>query len=245
MAQTSYRNIVILTGAGISQESGLGTFRGPDGLWENVPIEDVATPEGFQRDPVKVLHFYNDRRDGVRNAAPNRAHEAIGRLQRDYAGTLTLVTQNIDHLHEKGGATDVIHMHGEVGKIQCNHCGHVQDHWDSVTIDMACGQCGLDGGLRPHVVWFGEMPLYMDRIYDALAQCDLFISIGTSGNVYPAAGFVMEARRNKAHAVELNLEPSDGASLFIDGYYGLASDVVPAYVEHLLTGTPMPEKFEI
>lgn len=243
MTQTNYQNIVILTGAGISQESGLGTFRGPDGLWEDVPIEDVATPEGFARDPVKVLNFYNDRRDGVRNAPANPAHDAIGTLQQKFEGTLTLVTQNIDHLHEKGGATDVIHMHGEVGKIQCNHCGHVQDHWDALTIDMACGNCGQDGGLRPHVVWFGEMPLYMDRIFDALAGCDLFISIGTSGNVYPAAGFVMEARRGGAHTVELNLEPSDGASLFLEGHYGLASQVVPAYVEHLLNGTPMPNKF--
>lgn len=231
-----FQNIVILTGAGISAESGIQTFRDADGLWTQVNIEDVATPEGFARNPKLVHDFYNARRLKVRAAPCNAAHKALGHLQATHKGGLTLVTQNVDSLHEKGGARDVLHMHGELGKIRCNHCEAVRESWDALSLDLACPQCQQSGGMRPHVVWFGEMPLFMDEIMMKIAQADLFISIGTSGAVYPAAGLVSEARARGAHTVELNLEPSDGAHYFAESHYGPATEVVPAYVEKLLNG---------
>ncbi|MGB0920222.1 MAG: NAD-dependent deacylase [Alphaproteobacteria bacterium] len=231
-----YKNIVILTGAGISAESGIQTFRDADGLWTKVDIEDVATPEGFARNPKLVHDFYNARRLSVREAPHNAAHEALGRLQREHPGEVTLVTQNVDGLHEKGGAPNVLHMHGELGKIRCNHCEAITQSWDELSLNLACTACSQSGGMRPHVVWFGEMPLYMDHIMMKLAAADLFISIGTSGAVYPAAGFVSEARARGAHTVELNLEPSDGAHYFAESHYGPATEVVPAYIEDLLNG---------
>lgn len=229
--------IVILTGAGISQESGLETFRDPDGIWAKVRVEDVATPEAFARDPDAVHAFYNMRRARHRTVAvtPNPAHFALARLEREWPGDMLIVTQNVDSLHERAGSTRLIHMHGVHSKARCNGCGHVVP-WDG---DMStadeCAGCGAPGGLRPHVVWFGEMPLEMDRIQAALSTCDLFISIGTSGNVYPAAGFVKLVRRlGAAHTVEINLEPSRGASQFEESHYGTASTTVPAYVAALL-----------
>jgi NAD-dependent deacetylase len=230
--------IVILTGAGISKESGLDTFRDEDGLWSKVRIEDVATYDAYKRDPVNVLNFYNDRRAGMTggNIRPNAAHEALARLERDWPDEVLLVTQNIDDLHERAGSKNLIHMHGEMAKARCDHCQAVSDWTETLTIELGCGVCGRLGGMRPHVVWFGEMPLDMDRIYGALGRCHLFLSIGTSGNVYPAAGFVEEARRMAgAHTVELNLEPSEGATVFVDKRYGQATDIVPAFVEELLT----------
>jgi NAD-dependent protein deacetylase/lipoamidase len=229
--------IVILTGAGISKESGLDTFRDKDGLWSKVRIEDVATPEAFDRDPTRVHAFYNARRRSMRNpnVQPNAAHRALAELEQNWPGEVLLVTQNIDDLHERAGSRNLIHMHGELLKTRCDHCGTLDARLDDLGIELACARCGEPGGLRPHVVWFGEMPLEMDRIYEALARCDRFISIGTSGNVYPAAGFVQEVRhRRGARTVELNLEPSEGASLFEERHYGPATEIVPAYVRHLL-----------
>jgi len=228
--------IVVLTGAGISRESGLETFRDKDGIWATVRLEDVATPEGFARDPHRVHGFYNARRRGLLDPAvqPNAAHRALAELERRWPGGVLLVTQNIDDLHGRAGSRSLIHMHGELLKARCASCGDVRDHRGDLSVALACGACGETGGMRPHVVWFGEMPLEMERIGAALADCGLFVSIGTSGNVYPAAGFVREARAHGAHTVELNLEPSEGATAFADARYGPATEVVPAFVAELL-----------
>ena len=231
-------HIVILTGAGISKESGLETFRDKDGVWSRVRLEDVARPEGFARDPALVHAFYNARRRGLLDpaVAPNAAHAALARLEREWSGQVLIVTQNIDDLHERAGNANLAHMHGELLKAFCLHCRVVEPCRSDLSKDDVCPNCLRRGGMRPDVVWFGEMPYHMDRIYQALADCDLFVSIGTSGNVYPAAGFVAEARRNGAYAVELNLEPSSGASSFDESIYGPASEVVPEFIDTLLAG---------
>ena len=228
--------IVILTGAGISAESGLGTFRDAGGIWSQFDLNEVATPEGFARNPQLVHDFYNARRANARDAAPNAAHLALGRLVTDGRHTVTLVTQNIDNLHEKGGAGGVIHMHGELFRALCAGCGHRWGAPEVMRPDDACPACG-QAATRPDVVWFGEMPYRMDEIFAALARADLFVAIGTSGNVYPAAGFVMEARAAGAQTLELNLAPSDTASAFHDARYGRAAEVVPAWVDELLKAT--------
>ncbi len=233
------QRIVVLTGAGISKESGLDTFRDAGGIWSRVSLEEVATPEGFRADPAKVQAFYNDRRRQLLQTGvePNPAHAALGRLERAFAGDgreLLLVTQNIDDLHERGGARQVVHMHGELLRARCLHCGGDSAWTADIEPKSLCPTCGTAGRLRPHVVWFGEMPMEMERIYLTLAACDLFVSIGTSGNVYPAAGFVQEARSAGAHTLELNLEPSEGATLFAEARYGPASELVPAWVEEVL-----------
>ena len=230
--------IVILTGAGISAESGINTFRDSGGLWENHRIEDVATPEAFQRDPAGVQAFYNRRREQLRDPAiqPNAAHQALARLEHERPGEVLLITQNVDNLHERAGSGNIIHMHGELLKARCQSTGTLVTVDTDLSVDLQCQVCGMRGCLRPHVVWFGEMPLEMDRIFDALADCERFISIGTSGNVYPAAGFVAEARAHGAHTVELNLEPSEQASAFADQRHGPASKLVPDYVAELLAG---------
>jgi len=237
LLQGNRRALVILTGAGISKESGLDTFRDADGIWAKIRIEDVATPEAFRRDPARVHDFYNSRRRSLLNSnvQPNAAHRAIAILEERWTGDFLLVTQNIDDLHERAGSRKLIHMHGEMFKSRCDLCGEVFRWEDDLSSEMPCHACMRGGGLRPHVVWFGEMPFEMDRVYAALAGASLFISIGTSGNVYPAAGFVREAREMAgARTVELNLEPSEGASLFEERRYGPASDVVPRFVEELL-----------
>ncbi len=226
--------IVILTGAGISAESGLGTFRDEGGLWSQHRIEDVATPEGFARDPLLVQGFYNARRVGAAAAKPNAAHKALARLQRDWSGDVTLVTQNVDDLHEKGGSPQVIHMHGELAGALCAACGHRWRAPAEMAPDESCPACQGPHG-RPDVVWFGEMPYHMDRIYTALAQADLFAAIGTSGQVYPAAAFVQEAASAGAHTVEINLEPSAVTSDFDECRQGAATEAVPAWVEDLLS----------
>ena len=229
--------IVVLTGAGISKESGLDTFRDADGIWAKVDLEDVATPEGFRRNPTMVHDFYNHRRAGLVDPSitPNAAHEAIARLQREWPEKVLLVTQNIDNLHERGGSEHVLHMHGELLKARCEACNGLIDWRETLSQQTSCPLCGSTGGMRPHVVWFGEMPLYMDQIESALARCGLFISIGTSGNVYPAAGFVAQARMaGQAHTVELNLEPSEGATMFHECRHGPATEIVPAFVDELL-----------
>ena len=228
--------IVILTGAGISRESGLATFRDADGVWATVRIEDVATPEAFARDPARVHGFYNARRRGLLDpaVAPNAAHGALARLEREWRGPVLLVTQNIDDLHERAGSRRLLHIHGELLKARCAACGFVAPWREDLALHTACPACATVGRMRVHVVWFGEMPFAMDEVYAALAACGMFVSIGTSGAVYPAAGFVAEARAAGAHTIELNLEPSEGASLFADSTYGRASAVVPAFVDRLL-----------
>ncbi|MGR6981060.1 Sir2 family NAD+-dependent deacetylase [Testudinibacter sp. P27/CKL/0425] len=226
--------IVVLTGAGISAESGIRTFRAADGLWEDHRIEDVATPEGFQRDPALVQRFYNQRRQQLQQAdiQPNAAHYALAELEQKFAENLLVVTQNVDNLHERAGSQNLIHLHGELLKVRCVGCGTVYAWQREVTPSDCCAKCGQ--GLRPHIVWFGEMPFQMERIYRALQHCDYFISIGTSGNVYPAAGFVEEANFANATTVELNLEPSKGRTAFQQAEYGLASEIVPAYCRRLI-----------
>lgn len=232
MKPHKYKSIVILTGAGISAESGVKTFRDQNGLWESHRIEDVATPEAFARDPDLVHNFYNMRRQQLLNGdvKPNAAHQAIAELQNSHPDVF-LVTQNIDNLHELGGSTQVHHMHGELLKSSCMTCPTISDIHEDLSIDMPCPACGEIGTRRPHIVWFGEMPIDMDLIFEKLMDCDLFISIGTSGNVYPAAGFVQEARMSGAHTVELNLEPSQGASMFAEHHHGKATEIVPKYLK--------------
>lgn len=227
------RNIVILTGAGISAESGLGTFRDADGLWTRYPLEDVATPEGFARDPVLVHEFYNARRENAAQAVPNDAHKALARLQADWPGRVSIVTQNVDGLHEAAGARDVIHMHGELARALCAQCGHRWDAPERMAKDDPCPACGA-AATRPDVVWFGEMPYRMETILSLIDDADIFAAIGTSGNVYPAAGFVQEALGAGAHTVELNLEPSAVVSAFDETRFGPATQIVPDWVAELL-----------
>ena len=230
---TVYRNIVILTGAGISAESGLRTFRAEDGLWEDHPVEEVATPEGFARDPDLVQRFYDERRAQVLAAQPNAAHQALGRLEREFTGELLLVTQNIDDLHERGGAERVLHMHGEALSAWCRACD-ARHPWQGTLRDgPACPTCA-EVAMRPDIVWFGEMPYQMERIFSALAGADLFVSIGTSGAVYPAAGFVQQAANTGARTLELNLERSAGSHWFDETRLGTASTLVPQWVDEVL-----------
>ena len=233
----SKKNIVILTGAGISKESGLDTFRDTGGLWSKVRIEDVATPEAYDRNPRCVLEFYNKRRRSMldNRIKPNPAHLALAKLEHKFNGNVLLVTQNIDNLHERAGSTNLLHMHGEILKIRCTACYEPRVWEEALSLDNACNLCGIVGCLRPHIVWFGEMPFHMEEIESALELCDLFISVGTSGNVYPAAGFVQQVQlAGRGHTVELNLEPSEGATLFAESHYGPASVIVPSYVEKIL-----------
>ena len=235
--------IVILTGAGISAESALQTFRASDGLWCDHRVEDVTTPEAFERDPALVQSFYNLRRRQLLDVQPNAAHHALAKLTSQWDGEVLLVTQNVDDLHDRAHmqqppaeSFELIHMHGELIKARCTDSGMVYEWRDDIEVDTPSPATGIAGTLRPHIVWFGEMPLHMERIYRALRDCDLFISIGTSGNVYPAAGFVAEASHHGAKTVELNLEPSLGASLFDEAIYGPATQAVPDYVERILAG---------
>lgn len=231
---SGYEHIVILTGAGLSAESGIGTFRDKGGIWSQYDVNEVATPEGFARNPELVHAFYNMRRKAHKEVEPNAAHYALAELEHNSTGSVLVVTQNVDALHEQAGSSNLIHMHGELHKVMCNHCGARVPWFEDLSLETSCQACGKKGGLRPDVVWFGEMPYHMEQIFTALLKCDLFISIGTSGTVYPAAGFVAEATRTGAHTVELNLEPSEGARLFAEAHHGKATEVVPSYVARLL-----------
>ncbi|HYL49893.1 MAG TPA: NAD-dependent deacylase [Stellaceae bacterium] len=230
------RRIVVLTGAGISQESGLDTFRDPNGIWSKYRVEDVATPEAFARDPRKVHDFYNLRRRNLLSARvrPNAAHAALAELERRWPSEFLLVTQNVDDLHERAGSRKLIHMHGEMRKARCAACGAVIVNDADLSVETICAACTRPGFMRPQVVMSGEMPLEMERIGAGLAACDLFVSIGTSGNVHPAAGFVAEANAAGAHTIELNLEPSLGHSHFAESRYGKATEIVPDFVAALL-----------
>ena len=227
------QKIVILTGAGISAESGLGTFRDVDGLWTKYDLNEVATPEGFARDPVLVHRFYNARRANCRGAAPNAAHAALARLQAEYRGEVVIVTQNVDDLHERSGATAVIHMHGALNSALCAACGQRWPAPAEMHRDDPCPNCAA-AATRPDVVWFGEIPYHMERIMAALESCTLFAAIGTSGEVYPAAGFVALAARAGAQTVELNLAPSSVVSAFDETRFGPATQVVPEWTASLL-----------
>ena len=228
--------IVVLTGSGISRESGLHTFRDPDGIWSQVKLEDVATPEAFARDPARVHEFYNARRRHLLSdsVAPNPAHLALAELESNYQGEVLIVTQNIDNLHERAGSRNLIHMHGEGLKARCGRCGGSVEWHEDLSIRDACPGCGEAGAMRPDVVWFGETPRDLDRIFDALARCGLFLAIGTSGAVYPAAGFVEQVRARGGHTVELNIEPSLVHNCFAESISGPASMVVPEYVARIL-----------
>ena len=231
------RNIVILTGAGVSAESGVATFRGPEGLWEGHRVEDVATPEAFARDPALVHAFYDARRAKLASVEPNAAHRALARFDAEWPGELLLVTQNVDDLHERAGSKRLLHMHGEHRSAWCRACDQ-RFGWDGPIGEGAhCPRCGVSGQVRPDVVWFGEMPYEMDRIEEALRRVDLFVSIGTSGAVYPAAGFVQTARYCGAHCLEINLEPSQGSVFFHESRMGKAGEVVPPWVEEILTAS--------
>jgi len=228
------RKIVILTGAGVSAESGLATFRGPDGLWEGHRVEDVATPEAFARDPALVHSFYDARRARLGEVQPNAAHEALARLDREWPGELLIVTQNVDDLHERAGAKRLLHMHGELASGWCLGCDERFAWAGPMGEDASCPICQVAGQVRPDIVWFGEMPYEMDRIDAALMKADLFVSIGTSGAVYPAAGFVQTAKYCRAHTLEINLEPSQGSIFFDERRYGPAGIEVPKWVDEVL-----------
>lgn len=241
--QRNYSHIVVLTGAGISAESGLSTFRDEDGLWCQHRIEDVATPEAFDRNPELVQKFYNARRRQLSDVIPNAAHKALADLEKHWHGNFLLVTQNVDDLHQRAGSGSTknpngtprfIAMHGELLKARCLNTNQVQAWQGDINEGSRCDCCNQPGTLRPHIVWFGEMPLMMQEISATLSQCDLFLSIGTSGTVYPAAGFVMEALQAGAHTVELNLEPSSGISMFDEAYHGHAATIIPQFVKELL-----------
>lgn len=230
---TGIHNIVILTGAGASAESGIATFRGPGGLWEGHRVEDVCTPQALRRDPELVHRFYDERRAKLAEVEPNPAHLALARLDAEWPGELLLVTQNVDDLHERAGSKRLLHMHGELKSALCAACGKRARHEGSLPPGSACPKCGA-AALRPDIVFFGEMPYAMHVIERALEQADLFVSIGTSGAVYPAAGFVHSARRMGIATLEINLDPSEGSMMFDDSRRGPAGERVPEWVAEML-----------
>ncbi|MDR2104401.1 MAG: NAD-dependent deacylase [Deferribacteraceae bacterium] len=230
-----YKNIVILTGAGISVESGIAAFRGGGGLWGDYKVDDVATLNGYRKNPALVHDFYNKRRRELKDVSPNPAHIALAELEKSYSGRVTVITQNVDDLHERAGTKNLLHMHGELLSIRCEDCGDRFKSDEEFSIESICPACGKKGVLRPDIVWFGEVPMHLEKIEPLLLSADLFISIGTSGNVYPAAGFVRIARNN-ARTVEINLEASLTADLFHEHIIGNAGAVVVEYVQKLLKG---------
>ncbi|PCK02540.1 MAG: NAD-dependent protein deacylase [Alteromonadaceae bacterium] len=227
---SDFSSIVVLTGAGISAESGLKTFRDNDGLWEGHRVEEVATPEAFINNPSLVQQFYNTRRQQLQNeAAPNTAHKALAHFQQQYSGSFTLITQNVDNLHEQAGSQNTQHMHGELLKGRCLSTDEIFPWYEDMNEQSLCPCCKSRGNIRPHIVWFGEMPLYMKDIEEQILKCDLLIAIGTSGVVYPAAGFAQLAQAAEACTVELNLEASAVHSDFNHAYYGPATKVVTEF----------------
>jgi len=233
---TAAPGLVILTGAGISAESGLPTFRASDGLWEGHHVEDVASPEGFARNPALVHEFYNQRRAALAGVLPNAAHHALVTLEKQWPGDFLLVTQNVDDLHDRAGSRRLLHMHGELLRALCLHCDSSLPWSGDMSSATTCPQCRAPGGMRPDIVWFGEMPYHMDDILTALHRCRLFIAIGTSGNVYPAAGFVAAATAAGARTIEVNLTATAASDAFAEHRTGPASSVMPALVEELCAG---------
>lgn len=230
----SYKSIVVLTGAGISAESGLATFRSSNGLWNNHRVEDVATIEAFQRNPEFVHDFYNQMKPELLAAKPNPAHLALTKLQNNYPAPVSIITQNIDTLHEKAQSRNIYHIHGQINQAVCLNCGHVLETWNDVTTETVCPQCSVAGMMKPNIVFFGENLLYMDKVERLLASCDLFLSIGTSGVVFPAAAFVQTAKLYGAETYEFNLEKTSNNFYFDHHIFGKAGDTLPPFVDELL-----------
>lgn len=230
-----YKNIFVLTGAGISAESGLATFRSANGLWNNHRVEDVATIEAYYRNQDYVHQFYNDMRPKLLAAKPNAAHMALTKLQKEYpADNISIITQNVDTLHEKAGNENVYHIHGQINQIVCMNCGHVFETWGDISSEDSCPQCGITAMLKPNIVFFGEGLLYMDKVEELLRKCDLFVSIGTSGVVYPAAGFVQTAKMFGADTYEFNMEETSNNYLFDKHIFGPAGTTLPKFVDELI-----------
>lgn len=229
-----YRNIFILTGAGISAESGLATFRSSSGLWNNHKVEDVASIEGFERNPDLVHDFYNNLKIEIQHVKPNTAHKAITLLQQKYPAEINIITQNIDTLHEKAGNQNVYHIHGQINQAVCLNCGNVIEAWGEVDTQTECPNCNISAMMKPNIVFFGENLLCMDKVEVLLRKCDLFISIGTSGVVFPAAGFVQTAKYYGAETMEFTLETTANNYLFDKHIYGKAGDTFPKFVDELL-----------
>lgn len=229
-----YKNIVILTGAGISAESGLSTFRSEDGLWNKHKVSDVATIEAYYRNQDYVHQFYNEMRPELYNTEPNSAHLAITKLQKSYPAKISVITQNVDTLHEKAGNLNVYHIHGQINQIVCMSCGHVFETWGNFSSKDICKKCERKGRLKPNIVFFGENLLYMDKVDDLLKTCDLFVSVGTSGVVYPAAGFVQIAKLYGADTIEFNMETTSNNSLFDKHIYGKAGTTLPQFFDELI-----------
>jgi len=233
---TKASRVVILTGAGISAESGIRTFRDFNGLWENHRIEEVATPEGWEANPQLVWDFYQQRRRQLFDVEPNPGHRALVDLEQ-YLDSFLLVTQNVDDLHERAGSNNLIHMHGELAKLRCESCASVEEMMEEEHLGenfLTCTKC--EGRMRPHIVWFGEMPMQLDEIQEALLQCDVFIAIGTSGHVYPASGFLHTARRLGAHTIGINLDPPEDVAFFDEFFQGKAGEILPLLVERWTKG---------
>lgn len=229
-----YKSIVVLTGAGISAESGLATFRSSNGLWNNHRVEDVATIEAFQRNPEFVHDFYNQMKPELLAAKPNPAHLALTKLQDNYPAPVSIITQNVDTLHEKAKSRNIYHIHGQINQAVCLNCGHVLETWNDVTTETVCSQCSVAGMMKPNIVFFGENLLYMDKVERLLASCDLFISVGTSGVVFPAAAFVQTAKLYGAETYEFNLEKTSNNFYFDHHIFGKAGDTLPPFVDELL-----------
>lgn len=230
-----YQNIVILTGAGISAESGLATFRSSNGLWNNHPVEDVATVEGFQRNPAYVHAFYNELKQELVKAQPNPAHLALTRLQNEYPARISIVTQNVDTLHEKAGSRNIYHIHGQINQAVCQNCGQILETFGDVDTETVCPHCRVMGMMKPNIVFFGENLLCMDEVDRLLRTCDLFLSVGTSGVVFPAAAFVQIAKLNGAETIEFNLEPTSNNYYFDRHVFGKAGSTLPAFIDDLIT----------
>ena len=231
---STYKNILILTGAGISAESGLSTFRSSNGLWNNHRVEDVASIEGFERNPALVHDFYNELKIEVAKAKHNAVHLAITKLQQEYPGQVSIATQNVDTLHEKAGNQNVYHIHGQINQAVCLNCGQVMETWGDVDTETTCPHCHIMGMMKPNIVFFGENLLCMDKVEELLRRCDLFISIGTSGVVYPAAGFVQTAKYYGADTIEFTLETTANNFLFDRHIYGKAGETFPPFVDELI-----------
>ena len=232
--EKKYKSIVVLTGAGISAESGLATFRSSNGLWNNHRVEDVATIEAFQRNPEFVHDFYNQMKPELLAAKPNPAHLALTKLQDNYPAPVSIITQNVDTLHEKAKSRNIYHIHGQINQAVCLNCGHVLETWNDVTTETVCSQCSVAGMMKPNIVFFGENLLYMDKVERLLASCDLFISVGTSGVVFPAAAFVQTAKLYGAETYEFNLEKTSNNFYFDHHIFGKAGDTLPPFVDELL-----------
>ena len=230
----NYKNIVILTGAGISAESGLATFRASNGLWNNHKVEDVATIEAFERNPAYVHEFYNELKKELVKAEPNPAHLAITRLQNEYPANINVVTQNVDTLHEKAGNKNIYHVHGQINQAVCLNCGHILETFGDVDTETVCQNCGIAGMMKPNIVFFGENLLCMDKVDDLLRHCDMFLSIGTSGVVFPAAAFVQTAKYYGAATFEFNLEPTSNNFYFDKHIFGPAGTTLPAFVDEMI-----------